>query len=97
MQARLVSWGIGAVVVLLSLLMSRVTGNLLEVVNKMANLFVAPLFLLFFMAMFVPWASTFGTVLGALVGVAVAGGIAFFGLLTAFRSTTAISSSWMGT
>jgi SSS family solute:Na+ symporter len=75
--AKLVSWAIGVVVVLLSLLMDRVTGNLLEVVNKMANLFVAPLFTLFFMAMFVPWASTFGTVIGSLAGVAVAGGIAF--------------------
>jgi SSS family solute:Na+ symporter len=76
--ARLVSWGIGVVVVLLSLLMDRVSGNLLEVVSKIANLFVAPLFLLFFMAMFVPWATTFGTVLGALAALAVASAIAVF-------------------
>jgi hypothetical protein len=76
--ARLVSWGIGVVVVLLSLLMNRVSGNLLEVVSKIANLFVAPLFLLFFMAMFIPWATTFGTVVGALAALAAAAAIAFF-------------------
>jgi Na+/proline symporter len=35
------------------------------------NLLTAPLFGLFFLAMFVPWATSFGTLVGAAVGLAV--------------------------
>ncbi|MCG8586168.1 MAG: sodium/solute symporter [Pirellulales bacterium] len=79
--ARYVSWLIGVVVVVLSTLAGSVEGNLLEVSYKIVNLFVAPLFVLFFMAMFVPWATTLGAWSGALSGVGVAVGISFFGLL----------------
>lgn len=77
-QARTISIIIGGVVTLLCLLVGYVQGNLLEVVIKVVNLFVAPLFVLFFMALFIPFATQFATIAGGLVSVAVAIAIAFF-------------------
>jgi len=77
-QARTISVIIGGVVTLLCLLVGYVQGNLLEVVIKVVNLFVAPLFVLFFMALFVPFATQFATIAGGLISVAVAIAIAFF-------------------
>ncbi|MEP6662996.1 MAG: sodium/solute symporter [Verrucomicrobiota bacterium] len=79
-RARVISIVIGIFTVLISALVHRVPGNLTETVNKLSGLFVAPLFLLFFMAIFVPWATPFGTIVGTLCSVAVAVAIAFFGL-----------------
>jgi SSS family solute:Na+ symporter len=63
--AQVISICIGVVIVLLSLLISNVRGNLLELTYKTVNLLVAPLFVPFFMAMFVrrakPAATFFGT------------------------------------
>ena len=47
---------------------------------RVVNLWVAPLFLLFFIALFVPWATVPGIWIGAIVPVATAVSIAFFGL-----------------
>jgi SSS family solute:Na+ symporter len=69
-RSRLVAWSVGVVVVLLSALVGVVSGNLLEIAYKVTNLLVAPLFGLFFMALFVRWATSFGTVVGACFGVA---------------------------
>jgi len=66
----------------LSLLVGGVQGNLVEVCFKVVSLFVAPLFVLFLMAIFVPWATCFGTIIGAVDSVAVAIGIAFFHFLS---------------
>lgn len=79
-RARLVSVAVGFTVVGLSLLVSRVPGNFTEVINKLANLLVAPLFVLFFLAIFVRFANAAGTWAGAAVSVAAAVGVAFFGL-----------------
>jgi SSS family solute:Na+ symporter len=71
--AKIISFGIGIVIVLLSLLISNVQGNLLELTYKTVNLLVAPLFVPFFMAMFVPWAKPVATFTGTLAsGVAAA-------------------------
>lgn len=75
--ARLSSFIIGGVVVALSLLIQRVPGNLLEVTSKTSNLFVAPLFGLFFFALFVPFATGLGASLGSLYGVLAAFLISF--------------------
>ena len=75
---RYVSVVIGIAVVALSLYVSMVPGNLLEVAYRVVNLFVAPLFCLFFMAMFIPWATQIGTLAGAAASVAVAIGIGHF-------------------
>ncbi len=77
-QARTISIIIGGVVTLLCLLVGYVQGNLLEVVIKVVNLFVAPLFVLFFMALFIPFATQTATVAGGLASVAAAIAIAFF-------------------
>jgi SSS family solute:Na+ symporter len=77
-MARYVSVMVGALVVGLSFYVSLVEGNLLEVAYKVANLLVAPLFVLFFLAMFIPWATSLGTVIAAGCSVAVAVGIAYF-------------------
>jgi SSS family solute:Na+ symporter len=76
--SRLISWTLGVVVVGISLLMGLIPGNLLEVTTKVANLLVAPLFVLFFMAMFVSWASPLGTIIAAMLSLAVGIAIAFF-------------------
>jgi SSS family solute:Na+ symporter len=63
--AKWVTAGIGVFVVLLSLVMDQVPGNLQEVASKTSALFLAPLFILFFMALYVPFATPGGAVLGA--------------------------------
>jgi SSS family solute:Na+ symporter len=70
--SRYVSVFVGTAVVGLTFLVSLVPGNLLEVAYRAINLFVAPLFVLFFMALFVPWARTFGTWMAAICSIAVA-------------------------
>lgn len=79
-RARTVSLWVGVVVVALSLAVGSVEGNLFEVVNKVVNLPVAPLFVLFVMALFVPWANTSGTLVAAACSVAAAVAVAFFQL-----------------
>ncbi len=76
-QAKVASWFIGLVVILLSLSTIYVPGNLMEVSCKIANLLVAPLAVLFFMAMFVPWATTPGTWAAAVASVSAASCISF--------------------
>jgi len=72
--------GIGMLVILLALLIGVVPGNLYEVTTKTNGLFVAPMFGLFFMAMYVPWATPAGAVLGSLYGIFTAFVVAFWDL-----------------
>ena len=71
--AKLISIGIGVIIVILSLVIGNVKGNLLEMTYKTINLPVGPLFVPFFMAMFVarakPTATFVGTIFSALVAV----------------------------
>jgi SSS family solute:Na+ symporter len=76
-HARWISAGIGVAVLLISLLVSRIEGNLLDVCYRAVNLLTAPLFVLFFMAMFVRWATTFGALTAGLASVATAVCIAY--------------------
>jgi SSS family solute:Na+ symporter len=73
---------IGVAVLFLSTLMDRVPGNIVEMTNRSNGLFVAPLFNLFFMAVFWPRATPLGTILGSIVGFAAAFLIAFWQPLT---------------
>jgi SSS family solute:Na+ symporter len=75
--ARAISLCIGIVVILVSLLVSRVEGNLVDLCYRVVNLLVAPLFVLFFLAIFVPWATTPGALFGAVASVTAAVCIAF--------------------
>ena len=52
--------------------------NLLELCIKVVNLLTAPLFVLFFLALFVRRATPLGGAAAAVTGIAVASGIAFF-------------------
>jgi solute:Na+ symporter, SSS family len=79
---RSISVAVGALTTLLSLVMVRVPGNILEMTNKTVNLFVAPLFSLFFMAIFVPFATKFGTFQGALYGAAAGVLVGYWDVLT---------------
>jgi SSS family solute:Na+ symporter len=77
-RARIVSVVVGALVVGLSTGVGMVKGNLLEVAFKVVNLLTAPLFGLFFMAMFVRWATALGTMVGAVFGVIVVAAINYW-------------------
>ncbi len=81
-KAKFIAFAVGVVVVMVSVLMGKVSGNILEVTNKTNGLFVAPLFGLFFMALFVPFATSFGTIWGAVYGFLTAFVIAYWDLLT---------------
>lgn len=76
-EARLISWIIGIVVVFLGVFASMLAGNLLEKCYTIVNLFTASLFVLFFLAMYVPWATTFGTWVGAIVSISIAISMAY--------------------
>lgn len=82
---------IGAIVVFLSSYVGEVQGNLLEIAYKVVNALATPLFGLFFMAMFVPWATGPGTLIGAAFGVTVVVGISYWEELT---GTKGISFLW---
>lgn len=90
-RVKLVSVAVGALVVCLSLFVNMVHGNLLEICYKVVNLLTAPLFGLFFMAMFVRWATAFGTLVGAACGVATAVAICYW---KEFTGTQGISFLW---
>ena len=68
----------GIVIMILSFVVAKVPGNLYDIIMKVVNLFVAPLFVLFFMALFVPFATERGTFLGGILAVGAAVAIAFW-------------------
>jgi SSS family solute:Na+ symporter len=65
--AQFISLMIGVVIVLLSLVIANIRGNLLELTYRTSNLFVAPLFVPFFMAMFIKKAKSNATFTGTLL------------------------------
>ncbi|GAA5221873.1 sodium:solute symporter family transporter [Membranihabitans marinus] len=79
---RISSGFIGVLVVLLSLVIPYVPGNIIEVTAKTNGLFIAPLFNLFFMALFIKNPHPFGVVMGSLYGLLTAFIIAFWDVLT---------------
>lgn len=80
-QVKKISVYVGIIAITLSLLVGNVEGNLLDVVVKVTQLFVAPLFVLFFMAIFVPFATSKGTFIGGLISVVMAVAVAFWKFL----------------
>ncbi len=71
------TWLVAAIAVALSMLNLLFVGNLVERCFKLINLLTAPLFVLFFLALFVRWANAFGAWLGLLASVATAVSIAY--------------------
>ena len=90
-MAKWTSAGVGAVVVALGLVVGKVPGNLVEVTSKTNGLFVAPLFGLFFFAMFVPFATPYGAVFGSLYGFLAAFLVGFWD----FAGGPALSFQWI--
>jgi len=81
MFSRILAFSIGVIVVLSSAYMGYIPGNISAVTNKTVNLLTAPIFGLFFFALFVPFARPLGVWIATIVGVAVAAAIAFSGPL----------------
>lgn len=77
-EERCIAVSIGVIVVTLSLSVGYVPGNLFEITNRLVNAFIAPLFVLFFTAMFVPRANAIGAVVGFVISAVVAIAIALF-------------------
>ena len=94
---KIFSFAIGIIAVLLSSLMGKVQGNLLEITSKTVNMPVAPLFVPFFMAFFVPRATGFGTFVGTIVSLLVAFTVSFSTELNAIGLTfiTPLSFTWV--
>lgn len=71
------TWVFATCAIVLGILNTMITGNLLERCFKLVNLLTAPLFILFFLALLVPWANAFGAWLGLLSSVTTAVLIAY--------------------
>jgi SSS family solute:Na+ symporter len=91
--ARWLALVIGGVIITGSLAMGRVQGNLVEVSGKTVNVFFYPIFSLFFMALFVRFATAPGAILGAVYGLAA--GIAV-GYWDTFTGLPKLSFQWIG-
>lgn len=83
---------IGIIVVVGSNLMEVIPGNFLEVTNKTVNLFAAPLFALIFLALFVPYATSLGAILGCLAGFGTGILVGYWDVIT---GRPAISFQWI--
>jgi Na+/proline symporter len=79
-KIKIISAILGVSVAMSSMAVGFIEGNLLDMIFKLVNLFVAPLFVLFFMALFVPKATSKGVFYGGLFALLVAILIAFFNL-----------------
>lgn len=66
------TWIVAIVTMSLSVLNTMIEGNIVERCYKVVNLLTAPLFVLFFLALFVKWANPVGAWLGLLSSTAVA-------------------------
>lgn len=92
-QVKWLSVASGLSAVALSLLMDKVSGNVNELCVRITHVFVGPLFCLFFMALFVPFATSFGAGAGALTGCTVAFLIAYWDKIT---GGPVLSFQWIG-
>ncbi len=85
--ARLLALGIGLTVVLGSSYMGYIPGNITAMTNKTVNLLTAPIFGLFFFALFVRRATVPGVWIGTVLAIASAASIAFSGPLVYWLHT----------
>nr|WP_271977892.1 sodium-coupled permease [Rubripirellula sp.] len=80
-SARMLAIFIGVIVAVFSSIMGYIPGNFMAVTNKTVNLLTVPIALLFFFALYVPFASTRGVFIGIFFSVFSAATVAFSGLL----------------
>lgn len=90
--ARLLAVIVGGVSIAGSQLAGAIPGNLIEVAGKSINLFVCPLFGLFFLALFVPFATPFGAIMGTCYSLAAATLIAYWEFFTGLAP---VSFQWI--
>ena len=77
---RLLAIGIGLIVVLTSsFLIPHVPGNFVALANRITNLLISPLFLIFFMALFVPFSTRAGTLAAVVASMLTAVTVAYLG------------------
>jgi len=81
LAAKLLAFTIGAIVVVGSSFMGVIPGNITAVTNKTVNLLTAPIFGLFFFALFIPFARPVAVWIGVFLGTMTAAVIAFSGPL----------------
>ena len=91
--ARQLSVVIGVLIILGSLGMGRVPGNLVEVSSKTVNVFFYPMFGLFFLALFVRFATAPGAILGACYGLTAGIVVGYWDVLT---GQARVSFQWIG-
>jgi len=90
---RLLAGGIGVAVVIGSIFTQYVPGNFFGMTQRSSNLLTTPIFALFVLALFVPFATTAGALVGAAYGVGTAVMIAFSDVL---YGGPRLSFEWMG-
>jgi len=98
-MARWLAFGIGSIVVITSLAMGSIPGNITAVTVKTSNLLTTSIFALFFFALFVRFSSPVGVWIGAVCGTTTAILIAFSGPIFGFVPGTdldPISFQWIG-
>jgi len=76
--AKMISVVIATLAIGLSMVIGHLAENLMELCFKVVNLLTAPLFVLFFLALFVPRATPLAGILAALASIGVAVSISFF-------------------
>jgi solute:Na+ symporter, SSS family len=76
-RLRWLTWCVMSLSVAISMLNLLLQGNLIERCFKLINLLTAPLFVLFFLALFVPWANASGAMIGLGLSVMTAVTIAY--------------------
>ncbi|MCA9099225.1 MAG: sodium-coupled permease, partial [Planctomycetaceae bacterium] len=76
--SRFVSILMGIIAIFLSMIVGHLTDNLVELCIKVVNLLTSPIFVLFFLALFVPWVKPRGGIAATIVSTTVAVSIAFF-------------------
>jgi SSS family solute:Na+ symporter len=91
--ARLIAVAVGVLVIFLSTLIEHVPGNLLEVARRATDLLVTPIFTLFFMALFVRFATPAGANAGSVCGFLSGALIAFWNPL--IDQQRALSFTWI--
>jgi SSS family solute:Na+ symporter len=91
--ARWLALAIGAVIIAGSLAMGRVQGNLIEVSGKTVNVFFYPVFGLFFLALFVRFATATGAILGAVYGLTAGLVVGYWDSITGLPK---LSFQWIG-
>jgi len=97
--ARILAFAIGAVVVLLSTTVGSVPGNFMAVTQKTVNLLTVPIALLFFFALYVPFANAPGVWIATVCSVAAASLVSFSGLIFGMHPVTGndpVSFQWIG-